>query len=69
MCIKLHTSEQGHKNLNHAADHDIGFQAKRWRARMKKKKVLKRLWNFGLVYESEMLLRIACGRDRSTIYE
>ena len=36
---------------------------------MHKKKVPKRLWGFGLVYESELLLRMACGRDRSTGYE
>ena len=36
---------------------------------MHKKKVPKRLWGFGLVYESELLSRMACGRDRRTDYE
>ena len=43
ICIRLHTSEQGHKNQNQAAEREIGFLAKRWRARMHKKKVPKRL--------------------------
>ena len=36
---------------------------------MHKKKLSKRLWDFGLVYESELLLRMACGRDRKIGYE
>ena len=36
---------------------------------MHKKKVPKRLWDFGLVYESELMLRMAHGRDRRTGYE
>ena len=28
MQIKLHMAEQGHKNQNHAADHEIGVLAK-----------------------------------------
>ena len=50
MRIRLHTSEQGRKNQNQAAEREIGFLEKRWRARMHKKKVPKRLWGFGLVY-------------------
>ena len=65
----LHTSEQGHKNQNHAAEREIGTLAKRWRLRMTKKKVPKRLWDFGLVYESELLSRMARGSDRRTGYE
>ena len=36
---------------------------------MQNKKVPKRLWDFGLVYESEMLSRMASGRYRRTGYE
>ena len=36
---------------------------------MQNKKVPKRLWDFGLVYESEMLSRMAHGRDRRTGYK
>ena len=36
---------------------------------MHKKKVPKRLWDFGLVYESELLSKMARGRDRRIGYE
>ena len=36
---------------------------------MHKKKVPKRLWGFGLVYESELLSRMAFGRNHRTGYE
>ena len=36
---------------------------------MHKKKLSKRLWDFGLVYESELLLRMARGRDRRIGHE
>jgi hypothetical protein len=36
---------------------------------MTKKQVPKHLWNFGLVYESELLSRMARGRDNRTGYE
>ena len=66
MRIRFHTYEQGHKNQNQAAEREIGFLEKLWRARMHKKKVPKRLWDFSLVYESELLLRMARGRDHRT---
>ena len=36
---------------------------------MTKKKVPKRLWDFGLIYEAELLSRMARGDDRRTGYE
>ena len=36
---------------------------------MQKKKAPKRIWGFGLVYESGLLLRMARGRERRTGYE
>ena len=69
MRIRLHTSGQGRKNQNQAAEREIGFLAKLWRARMNKKKVPQSLWDFGLVYESELLLRMARSRDRRKGYE
>jgi hypothetical protein len=69
MRIKLHITEQGRKNQNHPAEHEIGNLAKRWKLRMTKKQVPKRLWDFGLVYESELLSRMARGRDSRTGYE
>ena len=69
MRIRLHTSEQGRKNQNQSVERKIGFLAKRWRDCMHKKKLPKRLWDFGLLYESELLSRMACGRDHRTGYE
>jgi hypothetical protein len=69
MRIMLHTSEQGCKNQNHAAEREIGRLAKRWRLQMTRKRVPKHLWDFGLVYESELLSGMARGSDRRTGYE
>ena len=69
MHILLHMTEQGQKNQNHVAEHEIGFLAKRWKLQMTKKKVLKRLWDFGLIYESELLSQMAWGEDQRTGYE
>ena len=41
MRIKLHTTEQGRKNQNHAAEREIGILSKRWKLRMRKKRVPK----------------------------
>jgi predicted GIY-YIG superfamily endonuclease len=59
MQIMLHTTEQGRKNQNHAAEREIGFLVKQWKLRMTKKKVPKWLWDLGLIYESELLSRMA----------
>jgi hypothetical protein len=60
MRIMLHTTEQGRKNQNHAAEREIAFfLTKQWKLQMTKKKVPKRLWDFGLIYESELLSRMA----------
>jgi hypothetical protein len=65
----LHTTKQGQKNQNHAAERKIGFLAKQWKLQMTKKKVPKRLWDFGLIYESELLSWMARGTDCQTGYE
>jgi hypothetical protein len=62
----LHTTEQGHKNHNHAAEREMGFLAKRWKLRMMNKKVPKRLWDFGLVYASKLISRMVRGSDHQT---
>jgi len=69
MRIKLHTTEQGRKNQNHAAKREIGFLAKRWKLRMQKKKVPKRLWDYGLVYEGEILSMMSRGSTGRSGYE
>lgn len=70
MRIKLQTTEKGHKNQIHAAEREIGVLSKGWKQRMTKKKVpYKRLWDFGLVYESEIRSRMSRGSDHRTGYE
>ena len=69
MRIQLHTSKQVRKNHNHAAKRETRFLAKQRKLRMHKKRVPKRLWDFGLVVESEILTRMARGQDRRTGYE
>ena len=41
MRIRLSTSEQGRKNQNHPAEHEIGILSTCWKQRMMKKKVPK----------------------------
>jgi hypothetical protein len=56
--IKLKQSEVGRSNQNYAAAREIGELKKRWRNRMLKGKVLPRLWDYGLVYETNILHRM-----------
>lgn len=69
MRIQLRHKEKGRYNQNHAAEREIGFLSDRWRRRMSKKFVPRRLWDFGLVYEAEILSRLSRGRDGRTGYE
>ena len=55
--IRMRRSEVGRSNQNHAAEREIGELKKRWRNRMLKKKVPTRLWDYGLMYESNILNR------------
>jgi len=66
---KLRTAEQGRKNQNHAAEREIGFLSKRWKLRMLRRCVPRRLWDFGLVYEAELLCRMARGRNKRSGFE
>ncbi len=56
--IRLKRSEVGRSNQNYAAERVIGELKKRWRNRMTRKKVPPRLWDYGLVYEANILNRI-----------
>jgi hypothetical protein len=64
--IKLKRSEVGQSNQNYAAEREIGELKKRWRNRMLKGKVLPRLRDYGLVYETNILNRIPCGQHQCT---
>jgi hypothetical protein len=47
--VRLKRAEVGRSNQNYAAEREIGELKKRWRNRMVRKKVPKRLWDYGLV--------------------
>ena len=67
--IHLHTTEQGQKNQNHAAEREIGMLAKCWKLCMAKKNMPKCLWDFGLVYEAEIMSRMAHGSNNHMGYK
>ncbi|KAG7369925.1 reverse transcriptase RNA-dependent DNA polymerase [Nitzschia inconspicua] len=69
MRVKHWISEQGRSNQNHAAEREIGYISQCWKLRMAKRNVPKRLWDFGFVYEAELVSRMARGRNRRTGYE
>jgi hypothetical protein len=70
MRIRLHNSEKGRYVQYHAADWEIMNLGKCWRLRMARKKVPGWLWDYGLVYEGELVLtRMSRGRDGRTGYE
>ena len=56
--IKLKRSKVGQSNQNYAAEREIGELKKRWRNRMLKRKVPPRLWDYGLLNETNILNRI-----------
>jgi hypothetical protein len=67
--IKLKQSEVGRSNQNYAAEREIGKLKKRWRNRMLKRKVPPRLWDYGLINETNILNRIPCGQQLRTRIE
>ena len=64
--IKLKRSEVGQSNQNYAADWEIGELKKRRRNRTLKLKVPPQLWDYGLVYEANILNRIPRGQQQRT---
>ena len=68
-CINLWMTEPGKKNQNHAAEREIGELKKQWRRRMARKDVSKRLWDYGMVYETELMNRYSRGPDGRTRFE
>ena len=62
-------TEPGQKNQNHAAEREIGELKKRWRRRMAKKDISKRLWDYGMVHEAELMSRCSRGPDGRTGFE
>ena len=67
--VRLRRSEAGRSNQNFAAEREIGELKKRWRNRMLKRKVPKRLWDYGLVYESSILNFVPRGNNARSGFE
>jgi hypothetical protein len=63
--IKLKQTEP-YSPWQNDAERKIGELKKRWRHRMLTKKVPRRLWDYGLVHEAEIMSRIARGPDGRT---
>ena len=61
--IQTHHNEPYTSKQNRAED-QIGVLRRRWKRRMAKKHVPRALWDYGLIYESEILTRMARG-DRT----
>ena len=55
--IRLHHTEKGRKNQNHTAEREIGILKQRWKDRMTARSIPSRLWDYGLVYEAEIISR------------
>ena len=64
--IRLKRSKVGQSNQNYAAEREIVKLQKGWWNRMLKRKVPPRLWDYGLVYETNILNRIPRGREQHT---
>ena len=62
--IKMKWAKAGRKNQNTQAEREIGELKKRWKRRMIQKQMPKRLWDYGLVYEAEILSIISKGTGR-----
>jgi hypothetical protein len=67
--IRVTYAEKGRHNQNHAAEREIRDLKRRWHSKMTTKVVPKRLWDYGLVHQAELMSRTARGKDGRTGYE
>lgn len=61
--IRIHYAEKGRKNQNHHVEREIGILKTRWKRRMTANAIPMRLWDYGLVYEAEILSRMCRHED------
>ncbi|MHA7927589.1 MAG: Ty1/Copia family ribonuclease HI, partial [Marinobacter sp.] len=59
--IDVRWAEKGRHWQNHRAEREIGILKQRWRRRVIEKRIPPRLWDYALVYESEILSRMSRG--------
>ena len=67
--IRLHHMEKGCKDQNHHVEREIGILKQRWKDSMAHKSVPSRLWDYGLVYEEEILSCMCQGNSECSGYE
>ena len=67
--IRLRRSEVGRSNQNYAAKGESGELKKPWRNRRLRRKVPPRLWDYGLINESNILNRIPRGQQQRNSIE
>jgi hypothetical protein len=68
--IKVTYAEKGRHNQNHAApEREIRNLKRRWHGKITAKAIPKRLWDFGLIHQAELISRIARGKNGRTGYE
>ena len=67
--IQMHWAEKARHKQNHRVEREIQTLKARWRRRMIDRSIPTRLWDYGLIYESEILSRMSRGSDGRTGYE
>ena len=67
--VSTHVTEPGRHTQNHTAEHEIGELKRRWKNIMTKKNVPRRVWDYALVWNGEIMSRIARGPDGRTGFE
>jgi hypothetical protein len=67
--IKVTYAEKGRHRQNHAAEREIRNLKRRWHNKMTTKRVPKRLWDYGLVHQGELMSRMARGGTCRMGYE
>lgn len=67
--IKITYAEKGRHIQNHAAEREIRDIKRRWHAKMIAKRIPKRLWDYGVVHQAELMSRMARGKHGRTGYE
>ena len=64
--IDLQMTEPGQKNQNHAVEREIGELKKRQCHRMAQKDISKWIWDYGMVFETELMSQHSWGLDGRT---
>ena len=67
--VKLTFSEAERKNQNHRAELEIRELKRHWRRKMVQRQVPRRLWDYGLVYQANIMSRTVHGDGFTTGYE